>query len=140
VWSNYASEVHGLYPSNDRIASAIGLSEVWNRFVLFIEGYDLDIGSKKGIIAAWGGQLCDCEWLFWITEDTHHGTHHGVLFMPRWCPYFMDPKKVVLHYGSCTLNQKHLGVIGYGCHKMWCYATGMMLVKREEEETSNFKS
>jgi hypothetical protein len=67
VWSNYASEVHGLYPSDDRIASAMGL---------FIEGH-LDNGSKKGIIAAWGGQSCDCEPPFWITKDTHH----GVLFI-----------------------------------------------------------
>jgi hypothetical protein len=95
------------------------ISEAWKRFVLFIEGY-LDNGSKKGIIAAWGGQSCDCEWLFGITKDTHH----GVLFMPRWCPYFMDPK-VVLHYGTCKLNQKHsAGVIGYGCDEMWCYVTG----------------
>jgi hypothetical protein len=59
----------------------------WNRFVLLIEGH-LDDGSKKGIIAAWGDQSCDCEWLFWITE----GTHHGVLFMPKWL--------VPLFYGS----------------------------------------
>jgi hypothetical protein len=51
-------------------------------------------------------------------------TPHGLLFMPRWCPYFMDPKKVISHYGSCKLNQKHSGVIGYGCDKMWCYVTG----------------
>jgi hypothetical protein len=111
VWSDYASEVHGLHASDDRIASAMGRIEVWKRCVLFIEGH-LDNGSKKGIITAWGGQSCDCEWLFWITEDTHH----GVLFMPRWCPYFMDPKKkVVSHYGTCKLNHKHSGVIGYGC-------------------------
>jgi hypothetical protein len=96
----------------------MGRIEVWKRCVLFIEGH-LDNGSKKGIITAWGGQSCDCEWLFWITEDTHH----GVLFMPRWCPYFMDPKKVVSHYGTCKLNQKHSGVIGYGCDEMWCFVT-----------------
>ena len=44
--------------------------------------------------------------------------------MPRWCPYFMDPKKVISHYSSCKLNQKHSGVIGYGCDEMWCYVTG----------------
>jgi hypothetical protein len=97
----------------------MGLVDVWKRFVMFIEGH-LDHGSKKGIIAAWGGQSCDCEWLFRITKDTHH----GVLFMPRWCPYFMDPKKVVSHYGSCKLNQKHFGVIGYRCDEMWCHVTG----------------
>jgi hypothetical protein len=112
-------EALDIYPADVRIASAFGIKEVWKRFVLFIEGY-LDDGTKKGIIAAWGGQSCDCEWLFRITEDSHH----GVLFMRRWCPYFMDPKKVVSHYGSCKLNQKHSDVIGYGCDEMWCFVTG----------------
>jgi hypothetical protein len=68
-------------------------------------------GSKRGIIAAsWSGQSsCNYEeWLFRITEDTHHGE----LFMPRWCPYFMDIKKAVSQYSSYKLNQKHSGVIG----------------------------
>jgi len=119
VWSSHASDVHGIFPNDIRITSAFEIKEVWERFVSFVEGF-LDTGSKRGIIAAWGGQSCDCEWLFRITEDTHH----GVLFMPRWCPYFMDPKKVVSHYGSCKLNQKHSAVIGYGCEEMWCYVTG----------------
>jgi hypothetical protein len=119
VWSDRASEVHGIYPSDGRILNALAIKEVWLQFVLFIEQY-LDGGLKKGIIAAWGGQSCDCEWLFRITEDTHY----GILFMPRWCPYFMDPKKVVSHYASCKLSQKHSGVIGYGCDEMWCYVTG----------------
>jgi hypothetical protein len=104
VWSDHASDVHGIYPTDARITSALGIAEVWKRFVTFIEGH-LGNGMKKGIIAAWGGQSCDCEWLFRITEDKHH----GVLFMPRWCPYFMDPKKVVSHYASCKLNSKHSG-------------------------------
>jgi hypothetical protein len=90
VWSDYASEVHGLYASDDRIASAMRLIEVWNkRFVLSIEGH-LDNGSKKGIIAAWGDQSCDCKWLFRITEYTHQ----GVLFMPRWCPYLWIQRRL----------------------------------------------
>jgi hypothetical protein len=100
VWSNHASEVNGIYPNDVRIASAMGITEVWKHFVLFIEGH-LANGSKKGIVAAWGGQSCDCEWLFRITK----ATHHGMIFMTGWCPYFMDPKKVVSHYGSCKLNQ-----------------------------------
>jgi hypothetical protein len=73
VWSNHASEVHGIYPTNHRIASAMGLVDIWKQFVMFIKGH-LDHGSKKGIIAAWGGQSCNCEWLFRITQqDTHHG-------------------------------------------------------------------
>jgi hypothetical protein len=86
---------------------------------MFIESH-LDHGSQKEIIAAWGGQSCNCEWLFRITKDTHH----GVLFMPQWCPYFMDPNKVVSHYGSCKLNQKHSGVIWYECDEMWSHVTG----------------
>jgi hypothetical protein len=113
VWSSHASDVHSIYPNDVRITSAFEIKDVWERFVSFIEGL-LDEGTKRGVIAAWGGQSCDCEWLFRITEDTHH----RVLLMPRWCPYFMDPKKVISHYGSCELNQKHSGVIGYGCDKM----------------------
>ncbi len=30
---------------------------------------------------------------------------------------------MVSHYGSCKPNQKHSGVIGYGCDEMWCYVT-----------------
>jgi hypothetical protein len=70
-WSSHVSDVHGLYANNVRITSAGTSIEVWKLFILFIEGF-LDGGSKKGIIAAWGGQSCNCEWLFRITEDTHH--------------------------------------------------------------------
>jgi hypothetical protein len=104
VWSSHASDVHRIYLNDVRIMSALEIKEVWEQFVSFIEGL-LDDGSKRGIIAAWGGQSCDCKWLFRITKDTHHGE----LFMPRWCPYLMDPKKVISHYGSCKLNQKHSG-------------------------------
>jgi hypothetical protein len=54
TWSDHASEVHGIYPNDVRITSAMGIVEVWKRFVLFIEGHLAD-GAKKGIIAAWGG-------------------------------------------------------------------------------------
>jgi hypothetical protein len=86
-WSSHATEAQGIYPTDIRITPAMMIKEV-----SFIEGL-LDESSKKGNIAAWGGQSCDCEWLFRITKDTHHGE----LFMPWWCPYFMDPKKVVSH-------------------------------------------
>jgi hypothetical protein len=89
-WSSHASDIHGLYSNDVRITLAGTIIEVWKRFVSFIEGF-LDVGSKKGIIAAWGGQSCDCKWIFRVTEDTHHKE----LYIPRWCPYFMDPKKVV---------------------------------------------
>jgi hypothetical protein len=118
IWSDHASLVHGIYENDERIKTAEGIKEVWKRFVLFIECH-LAGGTKKGIIVAWGGQGCDCEWLFRITEDKYH----GVLFMPRWCPYFMDPKKVVSHYTGCKLNRKHSFVLGYGCDEMWCYVT-----------------
>jgi hypothetical protein len=125
VWSSHASDVHGIYPNDIRITSAFEIKDVWEQFVSFIEGL-LDEGTKRGVIAAWGGQSCDCEWLFRITEDTYS----GVLFMPRWYPYFMDPKKVISHFGSCKLNQKHSGpgVIGYGCDEMWCYVTANELL------------
>ena len=116
--------MHEIYVTDDRIKSADGIVEVWKRFVRFVEGYLAD-GTKTGIIAAWGGQGCDCEWLFRVTEDTHYGQ----LFMPRWCPFFMDPKKVVSHYASCKLSMKHSNVIGYGCSEMWCYVTSSELLE-----------
>ena len=51
LWPDHASEVHGLYPTDERIRSAMSIFKVWNRFVLFIEGH-LHDGSKKGMIAA----------------------------------------------------------------------------------------
>jgi hypothetical protein len=45
-WSNHASEVHGTCPNDARIASAVGITEVWKQFVLFIEGHLAD-GTKK---------------------------------------------------------------------------------------------
>jgi len=118
-WCDKASAVHGICQNDVRMTSASGIKEVWKRFVDFIEGH-LANGSKKGIIAAWGGLSCDCEWLFRITKDTHH----GALLMPRWCPLFMDPKKVVSHHTSCEPNTKHSAVLGHGCEEMWCFVTG----------------
>jgi hypothetical protein len=99
AWSNHACQVHGTCPNDARVASAVGVTEVWKKFVLFIERHLAD-GMKTGIIAAWGGQSLDCEWLFCITENTRH----GALFVPGWCLCFMDPKKVVSHCGSCKQN------------------------------------
>jgi hypothetical protein len=47
VWSSHASDVHGIYPNNVRITSALEIKEVWERFVLFIEGL-LDDWFKEG--------------------------------------------------------------------------------------------
>ena len=48
---------HGIRPHQDQICSAKSIEEVWERFTAFV-------GGKIGIIAAWGGQGCDYEWLF----------------------------------------------------------------------------
>ena len=82
VCSTQCSAVHGLSCNSEKIKSASSLEDVWPLFVEFIES-KLDNGQKVGIICAWGGQACDCEWLFRITEETHV----GLLKMPRWCPY-----------------------------------------------------
>jgi hypothetical protein len=67
IWSNHASEIHGRHPNDERITSAVEITEVWSRFVRFIEGH-LANGTKKGIIAAWGGQSCNHEWLFRVAN------------------------------------------------------------------------
>jgi hypothetical protein len=84
TWSDHASEVHRICSNDERITSAAWITEVWKRFVLFIEGH-LAEGTKKGIIAAWGGQSCDCEWLFRVTEDSHHGTSGRILHTDNFC-------------------------------------------------------
>ena len=83
ICSTQSTAVHGLSLSSPKIISASPIEEVWPKFLEFIEG-KLQEGGKKGILVAWGGQACDCEWLFRITEESHA----GILKMPRWCPYF----------------------------------------------------
>ena len=95
------------------------IEKIWPLFIEFVEG-KLEGGKRVRIIVAWGGQACDCEWLFRITEESHHGT----LVMPKWCPYFFDPKKTIMHYKSCKLNSKHSGVIGYGLEEVYCHLAG----------------
>jgi hypothetical protein len=121
VWSYHASEVHGIYPTDDRIASAMGITEVWKEFVLFIEAILQTVRRRKSLLPGVVNPAIVSGCLeSWKTRIMAY----GILFMPRWCPYFMDPKKVVSHYSSCKLNQKHSGVIGYGYDEMWCCVTG----------------
>jgi hypothetical protein len=61
------TDVHGLSISDPRIQSASGILDVWPQFKQYIES-KLDNGAKKGIMLAWGGKACDCEWLFRVTE------------------------------------------------------------------------
>lgn len=74
-WSDHSV----INPLDERIQNAPKLEEAWPLFVNFVEGH-LDGGDKTGIIVAWGGQGCDCQWLWRVTEDTHRGK----LFLPRW--------------------------------------------------------
>jgi hypothetical protein len=100
-WEEGAMEVHGIRLNQERIKNASSIVNVWPQFVNFVESR-LDNGAKKGIIASWGGESCDMEWLFHIAYY-----HHNNLSLPKWCPYFMDPSKVIKHYESCKLNDKH---------------------------------
>ena len=116
VCSSNATAVHGLTAARECIQKARGIVDVWRDFVTFVESH-LDGGNKKGIITAWGGKSCDCEWLFRVTEETHH----GILKMPRWCPYFLDPRRVIEKYKTCELNQQHSRVLGYGLEEVYCF-------------------
>ena len=88
VCSTQSSAVHRLTLSSDKIKTANTIEIVWPQFTAFIEGL-LDNKKRKGIIVAWGGQACDCEWLFYVTEESHRGT----LYMPKWCLYFLILKQ-----------------------------------------------
>ena len=114
--SAQSSVIHGLTMADARITSADTIDVVWPRFVSFIEER-LDSGNKKGIMVAWGGKACDCEWLFKITEEWFHGS----LVMPRWLDFFLDPSIVMKHYTSCRMNNKHTGLQGYGLELTWCH-------------------
>jgi hypothetical protein len=116
-------EVHGIRPDQDRIKNADGIVDVWPRFINFVESH-LDNGAKRGIIAAWGGESCDIEWLFPITYVKYHNT----LFLPKWCPYFMDPCYVIKHYERCRLNDKHRppSQQGNACDVVWCFLNNKM--------------
>jgi hypothetical protein len=86
VWSTFASDSHSTYPNSTRITSAFEIKDIsafeinniWEQFFSVIEGV-LDEGTKRGGIAAWGGNSCNYRWLFRIMEDTHQGVpvFHG---------------------------------------------------------------
>ena len=89
---------------------------MWNDFKNHTESLS-DIGNKTGVIVAWGGKSCDTKWLFKITEEQCK----DVLFMPRWCKCFMDPKQVMENCTTCELNKKHSEVNGHGLGEVWCH-------------------
>jgi len=110
------TEVHGLSLSDPRIQNAAPIEQVWPQFTNYIES-KLENGLKKGIMVAWGGKACDCEWLFRVTEVLYR----GALSMPNGLDFFLDPGFVISNYTSCRLNNKHTGLNGYGLEMTWCY-------------------
>ena len=120
VISDSNSAIHGLTLQDPRIRDADPIEDVWPHFIEFIE-QRLDRGSKRGIIVAWGGKSCDCEWLFIVTEELFPDK----LNMPRWCDYFMDPSAVLKHYKSCKLHNQNTGLDGYGLEMTYCHVKGL---------------
>ena len=98
-WCTQQMNVHNIHPSQDRIKNASNIVEVWHEFTAFVES-KLDEGCKRGILAAWSGKGCDVDYLYKIV----HELHPGECVMPKWCPYFMDPKEVISHYKTCHLH------------------------------------
>ena len=86
------SDKHGLTLQTQELQSAKLLPQVWGRFVTFVES--LLANGKKGVMVAWGGKACDCEWLFRVTE-LRAWNCNGSLRMPTGLDYFMDPGKVI---------------------------------------------
>ena len=92
--------VHGIRPHQDQICCAKPIEEVWERFTTFIES-KLDSCGKIGIIAAWGGQGCDYEWLFL----SHQREPPWQTLHPQLVPIFLYPKTIIQHYVGCSLIQ-----------------------------------
>jgi len=115
--SKETSQIHKLTLQSLCIQAAKPLQVVWQDFVEFIENL-LDGGEKHGIFIAWNGKSCDLDWVFKITKDGNTNN----LSMPRWCPFFLDPKTVITAYTGCKFNSKHSKLVGYGMESVWCYA------------------
>ena len=116
IWSTQATSVHGITAADERIKSAKGMHDVWSEWKSFIES-NIPSG-KKGAIVAWGGKSCDCEWLFKVTVDGFYGDGY---VMPKDCPFFMDPKRVIEKHPSCQLHKSKSNVLGYGLAEVWCF-------------------
>ena len=100
IWSQYATEVHGLHADHIDITSASNVQVVWGEFEEFLETM---IGQDQcGILVVWNGQSCDMEWIYRLTQSPNSS-----LNMPRNIKDFIDPMKVIKHYKSCKLNSKH---------------------------------
>jgi hypothetical protein len=72
VWSSHVSDVHGIDPKDVRITSAFEIKDVWEQFISFIEGL-LDDGTKRGVIAAWGGQYLRI--FYWLFNGVLHAMY-----------------------------------------------------------------
>lgn len=122
-------EAHLIRPDQDRIKNADEITDVFPRWVEFIEGH-LDGGTKQGVLVAWEGNSCDIDWLYKLTEEKYRGK----LRMPSHCPYFMDPKYVIKKYTGCKLTEEKRAAeakkngtttpVGYGLGVLYCYVTG----------------
>jgi len=79
---------------------------------------------------AWAGKSCDCEWIFRVTESPRwNGSQQTAsgepqLRLPSGLEYFVDPSKVISNYTSCSLNNKHTGLVGCGLAQTWCHVMG----------------
>jgi hypothetical protein len=84
VWSNHASEVHGIYPTDVRITSVMGIMNVWKQFVvLFIFKAILIMVQKRNHCYLVGWSIL---WL-WVVVSNHQrypSRHTVCLVVTRW--------------------------------------------------------
>ena len=94
--------------------------EVWNHWVAFVAQHISK--DQVGCLVAWNGKSCECQRLYKII----HESHHGILVIPSSILYMMDPYHMLESYTKCELNKKNRGVgaLGHGLAEVYCYVTG----------------
>ena len=138
------SEVNHLSQQSAAIQNAQPIAYVWPQFVEYVER-QLCNGTKKGVMVAWSGKACDCEWVFRVTElkrwtHTPSGAAIPGMRMPRGLDYFIDPGNVIKEYPSCKLNNKWTELVGYGLAQTWCYVKQLELLEGEHDSLADAKA
>ena len=96
-WDPKHVEVHGLHPDHPMIRDAETIDIVWPKFQQWLE--DLVEPEERVILVAWNGESCDLKWIWKLTQAPR-----SLLSMPACIEYFLDPRRVIQKYTSCSLN------------------------------------
>ena len=114
IFADRATAIHGLHENHNKIRDADNIATVWARFCQWLSSNLLQ--DEKVCLMAYNGETCDLKWLWKMTQAPR-----SPLDLPESVVYFLDPLRVIKHYGSCPLNQKKskLDSLELGC--IWSY-------------------